>query len=461
MMNTCTLIVVAAIYFLVTHTSTFNYRSNILTPWWFKLAFSYQLLLYTLSLPLSWFMLFQLFRKDPQNQPSEPIVGTRSRHPTDQSSRVSVHSASSHLVSEDGGPVQLGLQVVTSLLITLLLVTPSIAGIILFKTLDNNGYQLLQEMEQEDGLLHRHLTHLTSLNPAWTPAPVASSFIVGCDEGKKLKNSVLLVNLSTPECRRLHHRMTPGLFGLEQPSAVVILDDTPETGWRVSSPPKPIQMDPSLPVFTANVLDWSHEWSASKVAVVREKEILVTSELSCSEDREVFIGEAGFGERCKRRKKLHEDGRLTESRCVKTTCSKYGLPCHPPEVKEQSYECKTNLSVPVLKTYPASTLDPIKFQFSDSKDSAICCIDEIHYKQYFGRDCLKLESEVNPECEFSSVYALYPCSDEQLQKNSKFCKIPTLNCVIQISYKSLCGGTQMIPCNVNNVDCKKSSNTSN
>ena len=461
MMNTCTLIVVAVIYCLVTHTSTFNYRSNILTPWWFKMAFSYQLLLYTLSLPLSWFMVFQLVRKDPQNQPAVPIVGTRSRHPTDQSTRVSLQSASSRLVTEEEGPAQLGLQVVISLLITLLLVAPSIVGIILFKTLDNNGYQLLQVKEQEDGLLHRHLTHLTSLNPVWTPAPVASSFTVGCGEEKNLKNSVLLVNLSIPECRRLHRRMTPGLFGSEQPRAVVILDDTPETGWRVSSPPSPLQMDPSLPVFTAKILDWGHEWRAGKVGVVREKDVLVTSELSCSEAREVLIGEAGYGARCARRKKLDEDGRITESRCVKTTCSKHGLPCHPPEVKEQSYECKTNLSVPEFHSYPASTLDLIKFRFSDSKDSAICCIDETHYKQYYGRDCLKLGSEVNPECRFSSEFALYPCSDERLQKNSKFCKVPDLNCVIQISYKSLCGGTQKIPCDLHNVDCKKSSNTSN
>ena len=461
MVNTCTLIVVVVVYCLVTHTSTFNYRSNILTPWWFKMAFSYLLLLYALSLPLSWFMEFQLVRKVSQNPPAESIVGTRSRHPTDQSTRVSVHSASSHLVTEEDGPAQLGLQVFISLLITLLLVAPSIVGIILFKTLDNNGYQLLQVKEQEDGLLHRHLTHLTSLNPGWRPAPVASSFIVGCDEEKKLKNSVLLVNLSVPECRRLHRRMTPGLFGLEQPRAVIILDDTPETGWRVSSPASPVQMDPSLPVFSAKIVDWSQEWAASKVSVVREKEILAPSEFSCSEDRDVFIGEASYGERCKRRKKLDKDGRIMEKRCVKTTCSKYGMPCHPPEVKEQSYECKTNLSVPVFKNYPSSTLHQMKFQFNDSKDSSICCIDETHYKQYHGRHCLKLGSVINPKCKFSSEFALYPCSEEQLQKNSKFCKIPNLNCIVQISYKSLCGGTQMIPCNVNNVDCKKSSNTSN
>ena len=320
--NTCTLIVVIVIYCLVNHTSSFNYKSNILTPWWFKIVFSYLLLLYTLCLPLSWFMEFPIVRRDPKNQPAEAIE-TRSRHPTDQSSRVSVHSASSRLVSEEEGPAQLGFQVTISLLITFLVVTPSIVGTILFKTQDNNGYQALQVKEQDGGLLHRHLTHLTIINPGWRPAPVANSFIVGCDGKEKLKNSVLLVNFSIPECRRLYRRMTPGLFGLNQPRAVVILDDTPETGWRVSSPPNnQVLMDPSLPVFSAKVVDWSQGWRASRVEIVRENERLAPSEFSCSEDRDVFIGEARYYEKCNRMKRLHEDGRITETR---STCLLYTI----------------------------------------------------------------------------------------------------------------------------------------
>ena len=92
---------------------------------------------------------------------------------------------------------------------------------------------------------------------------------------------------------------------------------------RVSSPPNnQVLMDPSLPVFSAKVVDWSQEWRASRVEIVRENERLAPSEFSCSEDRDVFIGEARYYEKCNRMKRLHEDGRITETR---STCLLYTI----------------------------------------------------------------------------------------------------------------------------------------
>ena len=143
---------------------------------------------------------------------------------------------------------------------------------------------------------------------------------------------------------------------------------------------------------------------------------------------------------------------------MKTSCSKYGVPCYLPEVKEANYECNANLSVPVFKTYPFSNLDQVTFRFDNSEDSAICCIDKTHYKQYHGKDCLKLNSAIIPKCKFSSEFALYPCSKKRQQERSKFCKVPGWECVVQTTYVSLCGGIEQFPCDVKNVNCERSTN---
>ena len=151
LVNTCTIIVVIVTYCLVTYTSTFNYWSNILTPWWFTVAFFYLLLLYLLSLLLPWIPRLPLVNKKVQEINSRSI--TRRRHLTGDSNCHSVHSVSSNLVEEEQGPTDLCLKITTSLLLTMLVIAPSVAGTVLFKALGDDDLNLVQIKEGEDGLL--------------------------------------------------------------------------------------------------------------------------------------------------------------------------------------------------------------------------------------------------------------------------------------------------------------------
>ena len=143
LVNSCTMIVVVTIYYLVTFTTSFNYRTNILDHWWFSLAFCYLVLLYFLSLLLSVLELpcLSVGKEEQETKSQEaPIPCPRWRHPTGQST----HSASSHLVEGEQGPDNLWLKALLSLLLTLLVLAPSIVGIVLFKTLPDDDYHLLQ-----------------------------------------------------------------------------------------------------------------------------------------------------------------------------------------------------------------------------------------------------------------------------------------------------------------------------
>ena len=458
LVNTCTLVVVVAIYCLVTYTTTFNYRSNILTPWWFTVAFLYLVLLFICSFLLSWLPEPVCLQENAQEDPASPATRPRSRHPTEESSRLSVHSTSSHLVKEEQGPANLGLRVAFSLLLTLLVLTPTIVGLVLFKTMPDDDIRLLQVKEGEDGLVHRHFTHLTSLNPEWNredlnECPLAT----GCGDKEDIKDSVLLVNMSLPACRSLHRRLAPGVFGSHPPKAVIILEDSPETIWRLSSPPSYVHLGRHLPVFRARTVDWSQGWTASEVAVVRgvEQDDLVKG-LKCSDDREVYVGEQP-SEGCVRRKWLHEDGRITESRCVRTGCKKNGLPCYQSTVKAFNIECRSHLKSPVFMKYPENSRHQLLgFQFKNGKQKEICCQDSSEYFRFYGSECMSFKNFVNASkyCIFSEIFSLIPCSYLNQQENSKFCKFSGFDCILQKSFVSVCSDKEVqAACDIKKLSC--------
>ena len=458
LVNTCTLIVLVAIYFLVVHTSTFNYRSNVLTPWWFTVAFLYLLLLFICSFLLSWLPEPPCLQENTQEDPVSPATRPRSRHPTEESSRLSVHSTSSHLVKEEPGPANLGLRAVLSLLLIALLLTPTIIGLVLFKTIPDDDIRLLQVKEGEDGLVHRHFTHLTSLNPEWNGKGFSDiSLVTGCGDKEDIEDSILLVNMSLPACRSLHRRLAPGVFGSHLPKALIILEDIPETVWRLSSPPSYLRLGRLLPVFRARTVDWSQGWTAGKVAVVRgvEQDDVVKG-LKCSDNREVYVGEQP-SEGCVRRKWLHEDGKITETRCVRTSCTKHGLPCYQSTVKASHSECHSYLKSPVFMKHPEnSKLQLLRFQFADDKQKEICCQDSYEYFRFYGSECRKFNNAVNASqnCKFSEVFSLIPCSSLNNQENSKFCKLTGFDCIAQISFTSVCSDKEVkTACDIKKLSC--------
>ena len=456
LVNTCTIIVVIVTYCLVTYTSTFNYWSNILTPWWFTMAFFYLLLLYLLSLLLPWIPRLPLVNKKVQTNHSLSI--TRRRHLTGDSNCHSVHSASSNLVEEEQGPTDLCLKIATSLLLTMLVIAPSVAGTVLFKALGDDDLHLVQIKEGEDGLLHTHFTHLTLLNPEWNGNLVDNSTFSGCENLDNLEGSLLLVNMSIPSCRSLHRRLTTGIFPSQPPRSVVILEDLPMSRWRLSSPPQQIPLGPNLPVFRALAPDWSQGWTADRAAVVRGQKEEMVKTLSCSKGTEIYIGKAGQDEGCSRKKNLHEDGKITETKCVKKSCTKHGLPCQPDAINKIEVQCHSHLRAPIFFG-SLSSITPMNLSFVDKKISRHCCVDSSRYFQFIGQDCrtISFVNIINHNCHFSETFRIQPCSNIGQQKHTQFCKFPNKDCVLSSTSLSLCEKEKYIGhiCDVDDLNCDR------
>ena len=456
LVNTCTVIVVIVIYCLVTYTSTFNYWSNIITPWWFTVAFFYLLLLYLLSLLLPWIPILPLVNKKVQENHSRSI--TRRRHLTGDSNCQSVHSASSKLVEEEQGPTDLCLKIAASLLLTMLVIAPSVAGIVLFKALGNDDLHLVQIKEGKDGLLHTHFTHLTLLNPEWNGDLVDNSSFSGCENLDNLEGSLLLVNMSIPSCCSLHRRLTTSMFPSQPPRSIIILEDLPMSRWRLSSPPQQIYLGPNLPVFRAFAPDWSQGWTASQAAVVRGQNQELVKHLSCSKGTEIYVGKAGQDKGCSMKKYLHKNGKITETRCVKKSCTKHGLPCQPDAINKVQVECHTRLRTPIFFGI-LSSITPVNLSFSDKKVSPYCCADSSNYIQLIGQDCLdiSLVDITNHICHFSETFRIQPCSNIGQQKHTQFCKLSKKDCVVSSTYLSLCEKKKYIAhiCDIDDWNCDR------
>ena len=458
LVNTCTLVVVIVIYFLVQHTTTFNYRSNILTPWWFKVFFSYLLLLFALSSVFSWSIEPPCLthEKPPaQFHPPPDTKTPRSRRPTGESSCISVHSASCHLVTADEEPTNLAASVLLSFLLTLIILAPSILGVVLFKTLPVEDYNLVQTHEGKDGTIHHHLTHLVSLNPSWNGDQVESSHLVGCETAQNFSNLILLLNLTIPACRSLHRRLAPEVFGLQPPLAVIILDSSPEILWRLSSPTPVVNLGPALPVFMARTADWNTGWKAGQVTVVRGQEDHLVTSPPCLPDGDIYVGDP-VEQNCLRTKSLHEDGMISETHCIRRTCSQNAMPCFQSEMRHKKGFCKTRLGSPLsIRAKDDNVLEVLKFVFNKTNKNNICCKDSSNYLKYFGRDCKKIrpESLKDPKCNFTDTFALYPCSINNQQEHIKLCKISGLNCVATLSYTSNCNKSKPFHCDFEDLSC--------
>lgn len=342
-----------------------------------------------------------------------------------------------------------------SLIFTCLAVAPSIAGIVLFKTLKDDDFHLMQINERDDGLIQRHFTHLISLNPDWNGVLPESSSIVGCENLEEIDHSLLLMNMSTAACRTLHRRMTASTFLAHLPRSIIILEDLPKTRWRLSSPPPLFHLGQHLPVFRALLPDWSPGWTSSQAVIVRGQEDESRTGLSCSKTREIHVGQESQDEGCARRKRLYEDGRIIEKICVKTSCTKNGMPCQPTAVKGLQVECHSKLTTPVLITIQKEPLAAVMFSLKTSEESNICCNGTKDYIRLFGHECNAsfLHNTYYSKCNFSKRFALYPCSEVKQQEHSQFCKFVGLNCVGMKSYLSFCGKKKPIECNQEDLSC--------
>ena len=227
--------------------------------------------------------------------------------------------------------------------------------------------------------------------------------------------------------------------------------------WRLSSPLQQISLGPNLPVFRALAPDWSQGWTASRAAVVRGQKQEIVGNISCSEGREIYVSKAGQNKGCSGKKYLHEDGKITENKCVKTSCTKHGLPCHPDTIDKIDAECHGQLQSPLFIIRLNSFGTPRNLSFVKKRTRDYCCIDSSNYLQFFGNDCLDIKfSNISKICKFSERFEIQPCLNIGQQKISTYCAPPNRDCVISSTSLSICEKTTPVAhfCDIDDLNCK-------
>ena len=226
--------------------------------------------------------------------------------------------------------------------------------------------------------------------------------------------------------------------------------------WRLSSPPQAISLGPNLPVFRALSPDWSPGWTAGQAAVVRGQKQDLLKTFSCSKGSGIYIGKAGKDKSCSRKKRLREDGTITEEICVKTSCSKHRLPCQPDAINKVHVQCHKHLHTPLFFG-GLSSLTPVNFVFAEERISGMCCVNSSNYLQFIGQDCFdfSLFNITNDICHFSEIFRIQPCSNIGQQKHTKYCKFPNKECVVSSTSLSFCEKTNYITniCDIDDFNC--------
>ena len=118
--------------------------------------------------------------------------------------------------------------------------------------------------------------------------------------------------------------------------------------------------------------------------------------------------------------------------------------------------CKTQLGYPLSIRADENVLGVTKFLFNTTNENNICCKDPSNYLKYFGKECKKIRPKnlKDPRCNFTDVFALYPCSNNNQREHTKLCKISGLSCVVTLSYISHCGKNEPFDCDFEDIPCK-------
>ena len=77
----------------------------------------------------------------------------------------------------------------------------------------------------------------------------------------------------------------------------------------------------------------------------------------------------------------------------------------------------------------------------------------------YGSNCTSIKTILgeNDFCNGSETFSLLPCLPLNLQENSKFCKFPGFDCVLEKSFVTVCSDVEPKPvCDIKNLPCNGS-----
>ena len=383
--NSILMIVLVVIFILVSAVPSFNYNTNVIDSSWFPICMSMMLLSGLIS-----------------------IVVTRCL--SSQCDGDSSSADSDEPQSEDESLTyrRLSVSTVSCLLSFLLVLLPLLASLLLYAALPDSDPHLFLIKQENGGRSGVDLAIITAFPVQANMMARQSQHVRGkiefdCYVGadSEFENKILIINSTKPKCKYLLQEDGFYLKAKEAKArAIILLDDTPKSNWRVSSPYgesfDPVFQSPAtdLPFLIVRESDWRRFdsyflWLERKnrdlILVWNDPSSLNLQQIfSCSDNQTVIIeSDEGPGSvsDCMAGKHLSSLGSLTEKVCVSGQCSVFGQNCLGSRFKEFSdfsvdVECTslTDLDVELVSAESGAVLSPDSLYSTSARtNTKYCC----------------------------------------------------------------------------------------
>ena len=323
--NSLLMLVLVVILILVSSVTSFNYNTNVMNSFWFSVCISLLLVSGLISI-LTTRCLSSSCEGDSLCDDSDQSLTFR---------RLSLNTGS-------------------CLLSSLLVLLPLILSLILYATVPPTDPFLFLIKQDHGGESGVDLAIITAFPVSTDMMARQSQQIRGriafdcyVGESSDLEDKILIINSTKPRCKSL--LQDQGFYTKAKEakvSALILLDDTPKSDWRVSSPHgerfQSLLSSPAnhVPVLLVREADWRRFDSHFLWLERKEKDlILVWNEpqsldlqqiFSCSDNRTVMMESEevrGREASCLDGKHLNSEGLLTERICVTGRCSVFGQDC--------------------------------------------------------------------------------------------------------------------------------------
>jgi len=488
--NAVLLVVLGVVLILVSSVPSFNYHSNVMNSFWFSISMA--LLLF--SGIISIVMAAGLSQPNIGRKIIQTGVIDKALHPCcgDESpSKDDSTEDPTGTFSKQG----LCINTVFCLLCSFLVFVPVLVGLLLYSIVPKAEPYVFLIKPSEANMEKIDLTILTAFpirNPASDDLESTSGYIdFDCfiDAKTNLTDKLLIVNGTRPKCKSLlneEHFYANAMNAKAR--GVILLDATPVSEWRVSSP-YPVKLlglveatdtndskEKNIPFLLIREDDWRKFDSHFKYLFENNQKLFIVwnnpSNLnlkeifSCTNEEKVKIGkedlkQSGSNE-CLEGKHLYKNGTLSEKICVTGRCSVFGQECPHSSFESLkdfsvSLECDslTEASIEIVSKDAAEPLQPATLWTAAVNTNTDYCCNNDNTRQYnstflevLGTGCFDNWRDVKrnlARCSFTS-WVQGRCVKEN-REVYRLCLVSDGGCdnVIKEYYNTLCTSDDILP----------------
>ena len=403
--NSLLIIVLIVLWVLVSGVQSFNYNTNVINSFWFTFIMIMMMISGVISIILTW----SLTRRCSKS--SEPQSATS--HQESESFDFSSQRAGGRSIKlyESVSPRQLFINTSKCLGFLIIVLIPIIFSLIFFSSVHKTDpYVFL--INQNEGVDKIDLSIITAFPVKY---PESSKMIVSqgklemdcnqLDEFSRFEGKILIINATKASCKTL--LLKGSLYDKavkSKASGIILLDDTPASKWRVSSPlaerihglvKSNNEAGEDIPFLMIRELDWrkfdsqflSLKRNNKKIFIVWNDPKLINLKevFSCSNNRSVTIETSHSSQvetRCADGKHLYSNGDIKEKICISGRCSVFGKDCPHSEfdnLKNYSEDlvCDSLNDIDLeISRRGSPPLEPETLSLTTTSDSEYCCYND-------------------------------------------------------------------------------------